>query len=41
LTNTIVKLLVGPEIPVWVKLLVIAALLVAVVIWWKSAYEQD
>jgi len=38
---TIIKLLVGPNIPVWVKLLIVLGLIVAVLVWWKRAYWED
>ena len=41
MAQTIVKLLVGPEIPGWVKLLILAGLIVAVLVWWKKAVWED
>jgi len=41
MANTIVKWLVGPEIPLWVKLLILAGLLLAVLVWWKKAFWEE
>ncbi len=41
MANTIVSLLVGSQIPLWVKLLIVAGLLLAVLVWWKKACWED
>ena len=41
MANTIVSLLIGPQIPIWVKAIIIAALIMAVLVWWKKAYWEN
>ena len=37
----VIELLIGPEIPAWVKLLILLGLIVAVLVWWKKAYWEE